>query len=143
MSTERIIVQRGVSERLIALVKKLMADIKAGDHNEFPKYQVTALFAKGSADNIVRMIKEAQTEGAQVILGDLKTEGAVVQPHLVASVRPGMNLWENETFGPGQFPDLSLSFDSASIDDAFSICHSRRNCHRRHSRRSSQSRESD
>jgi len=58
------------------------------------------LFTEGSAENVVAMIAEAQAAGAEVLLGDLARRGAVIQPHLVKGVKPGMRLWERESFGP-------------------------------------------
>ena len=102
MSTERVIVQRGASEKLVSLVKQTMSSIKAGNFADFPKVQLSALFTAASADNVVAMIKEAQSEGAEVILGDSKREGNVVQPHILTSVKPGMRIWDRESFGPGR-----------------------------------------
>ena len=106
MSTERVIVQRGASEKLVSLVKQTMSSIKAGNFADFPKVQLSALFTAASADNVVAMIKEAQSEGAEVILGDSKREGNVVQPHILTSVKPGMRIWDRESFGPGMFSTI-------------------------------------
>ncbi|KAK7687883.1 hypothetical protein QCA50_009102 [Cerrena zonata] len=100
MSTERVIVQRGAAEKLVSLVKQIAAPIKAGNYADFPKVQLSALFTAASAENVVNMVKEAQADGAEVILGDVKREGNVVQPHIITSVRPGMRLWDRESFGP-------------------------------------------
>lgn len=102
MSTERVIVQRGASEKLIPLIKQLASTIKAGNYAEWPKVQLSALFTTASAENVVSMIKEAQAEGAEVILGDIKNEGTIVQPHVITGVKPGMKLWDRESFGPGE-----------------------------------------
>ncbi|TRM60346.1 aldehyde dehydrogenase [Schizophyllum amplum] len=80
-STERVIVQRGVAE---ALTSKMLS----------------AVFSEPAAESIVNMIKEAHGEGAVVLLGDMARQGALVQPHIVKDVKPGMKLWERETFGP-------------------------------------------
>lgn len=101
MSTERVIVQRSVSDKLIALVKQISSEIKAGHYTDFPKAQLSALFSTASAENVVNMVKEAQAAGAQVVLGDIKRDGNVVQPHIISSVKPGMRIWDKESFGPG------------------------------------------
>ncbi|KAJ6532750.1 Aldehyde/histidinol dehydrogenase [Mycena vulgaris] len=101
MSTERVIVQRGAAEALIAQVKSLAASLTAGDLKADPKSaKLGPLFSEGSAENVVSMIAEAQAAGAEVLLGDLGRQGAVVRPHLVKGVKPGMRLWERESFGP-------------------------------------------
>ncbi|KAJ7322941.1 Aldehyde/histidinol dehydrogenase [Mycena albidolilacea] len=102
MSTERVIVQRGAAEELIAQIKTLSASLTAGDlqQEESKSAKLGPLFTEGSAENVVSMIGEAQAAGAELLLGDLGRQGAVVGPHLVKGVKPGMRLWDRESFGP-------------------------------------------
>lgn len=102
MSTERVIVQRGVAGRLTKALVAEFSKFRSGG----PEERLGAQFSEGSAENIVSMLREAQKEGAKFLLGDGQRVGAVVQPHIVAGVRPGMRLWERESFGPG----LSLQY---------------------------------
>src|ERR1700761_9526728 len=105
MSTERVIVQRGAAEPLIAQMQSLCQSLTAGD----PKSsKIGPLFTEGSAENVVSMISEARKAGAEVLVGDVLRNGAVVRPHIVNGVKPGMRLWERESFGPGL---LIPSFD--------------------------------
>ncbi|KAJ7203653.1 Aldehyde/histidinol dehydrogenase [Mycena pura] len=97
MSTERVIVQRGAAEPLIAQMQSLCQSLTAGD----PKSsKIGPLFTEGSAENVVSMISEARKAGAEVLVGDVVRNGAVVRPHIVKGVKPGMRLWERESFGP-------------------------------------------
>ncbi|KAJ7577558.1 Aldehyde/histidinol dehydrogenase [Mycena floridula] len=96
MSTERVIVQRGVAESFIEMAKSLCQTLKAGDENA----QLGSLFSEGSAKNVLSMIEDALSQGAEVIVGDVEKENAVVQPHILKGVKPGMRLWEEESFGP-------------------------------------------
>jgi len=100
MSTERVIVQRGAAEALIDTVKSLASKMKAGDPASDPTVKFGALFTEGSADNVLSMIREAQNAGAQLIMGDLARQGSVLQPHILVDVKPGMRMWERESFGP-------------------------------------------
>lgn len=61
-----------------------------------------ALFSEDSAENVVRLVREAKEAGATVLLGDVARAGSLVQPHIVLGVKPGMSLWEDESFGPGK-----------------------------------------
>jgi len=101
MSTERVIVQAGIAEALMTAVKCFAASLTAGDVYGDGQAQLGALFTHSAAENVVNMISEAKSDGAQLILGDLRREGGVLQPHLVANVKPGMRLWDRESFGPG------------------------------------------
>ncbi|KAI0821818.1 aldehyde dehydrogenase [Trametes gibbosa] len=100
MSTERVIVQKGAADTLVAHLSALFKQVKAGDPRADPSAMIGALFTERSAENVLGMIKEAVDGGAEVLVGDLAREGAVVQPHIVAGVKPGMRLWERESFGP-------------------------------------------
>lgn len=101
MSTERVIVMRPVAEAFKSKLSAIVSKLKAGDPFSDSSVRLSALFSEGSAENVVNMIKEAKDDGAQVILGDLSRQGALVQPHLVVGVKPGMRLWDRESFGPG------------------------------------------
>lgn len=102
MSTERVIVQRGIAEELISQVKDLCESIKVGDTTTERTVPVGALFTESLAENIVGMIKEAQASGAEVILGDTNRKKSMMVPHLIRNVKPGMRVWDRETFGPGE-----------------------------------------
>ncbi|KAF5390647.1 hypothetical protein D9757_002580 [Collybiopsis confluens] len=90
MSTERVIAQRAVFDRLQEAV--------------------------WSAENVLAMIQEAQSAGAQVLVGDLGRNGSLVQPHVVTNVRPGMRLWDRETFGP-----VVVIVPADSLDEAVEL----------------------
>lgn len=103
MATTRVIAQSGISEKLLSAVKDIVQTMKAGDVDKDQSVKLGALFNEASAVNAVKMLKDAQTTGAQIILGDLTNNGAVIQPHLVGNVKPGTPLWDREVFGPGMF----------------------------------------
>ncbi|THU96268.1 aldehyde dehydrogenase [Dendrothele bispora CBS 962.96] len=106
MSTERVIVQRPVSSTLISKIVSLASSLKAGDPSDpsvtkaDKSVKLSALFSEGSAENVIGLLREAKEQGARVVVGDLERKGAVVQPHVVLDVKPGMRLWERESFGP-------------------------------------------
>ena len=102
MSTERVIVQRRASEKLIPKIASLCSNLRAGDPITDPSTQLSALFSPGSAEGVIQMIKEAEEQGAQLLVGDKARDGAVVQPHVVVGVKPGMKAWDRESFGPGK-----------------------------------------
>lgn len=101
MSTERVIAQQGVAPSLLQELAALFKQATAGDIDTDPSAVLGALFSEGSAENVVNMIKEAVASGATLVLGNVGRKGAVVQPHIVTNVRPGMRLWDRESFGPG------------------------------------------
>ncbi|KAL0577341.1 hypothetical protein V5O48_004639 [Marasmius crinis-equi] len=112
MSTERVIVQSGVgeefTEELLKWAGKLGTVTKEGGDGG-KKGVLGPLFSTPHAENVLGMIKEAQMKGAQVLVGDVKREGAVVKPHVLALEKDNIvasgsgkipNIWERESFGP-------------------------------------------
>ena len=102
MSTERVIVQRGAAEELLKNLSELFTRIKAGDPDADRAAHIGAMFEPGSTDNAISMLKDAITSGAKLLVGDLKKQGAIMQPHLVVNAKPGMRLWDKETFAPSK-----------------------------------------
>ena len=102
ISTSRLIVQRGVSEKVIHAVVDIMRKFKAGDSHNDPEAKLSALFSEEHAIRVINTLTDAINGGAKLLLGDLRREGPVVQPHVLTEVKPGMTLWDKETFGPGE-----------------------------------------
>ncbi|PCH35810.1 aldehyde dehydrogenase, partial [Wolfiporia cocos MD-104 SS10] len=112
MSTERVIVSRKVSEALTKAIVAEFSKFKSGGPGE----RIAAQFTAGSAEGIVSLLREAQAGGAKILLGNVSREGAVVQPHVVAGVKPGMRLWDRESFGP-----VTIIAEFDSIDEAIDL----------------------
>jgi acyl-CoA reductase-like NAD-dependent aldehyde dehydrogenase len=113
-----VIVQRGASQALIKKITALASTIKAGDDPSDPQVRLAGVFSVASAQNIINMIKEAIDSGAELLVGDLKSNGSFVQPHVVLGTKPGNRLWDRESFGPGSYPAFSLvvfNVDSVSF----------------------------
>lgn len=103
MSTERVIVQSAVADRLLNEIQGIVQDLRPGDVVNDSSASLGALFTESSAENVVDMIKDAVKDGATVFLGNVTRQSSIVAPHLVKNVKPGMRLWDRETFGPGAF----------------------------------------
>ncbi|KAG6849253.1 hypothetical protein H0H93_010002 [Arthromyces matolae] len=97
MSSERVIVQAGIAPLLIDSIIILCKGLEGN---------IGPLFTEGSAENVINMTKEAVENGAELLLGDLNRERAVVQPHLLklpfkgSDTGKGLRAWEKESFGP-------------------------------------------
>ena len=101
MSTERVIIQRGAAEAFVEQLTGIFKQVKAGDFQNDSSAMIGALFSEASAENVVSLLKEAVDAGAKVAVGDMQRQGTIVQPHVVLDVKPGMRLWDRESFGPG------------------------------------------
>lgn len=102
MSTERVIVHKDIADSLITAIREMASSIKAGGTPGDPNIQIGPLFSEKSAERFINILTEAKAAGAQALLGDLTRDKAVVQPHLFTGVKPGMKLWDEESFGPGR-----------------------------------------
>ncbi|KAF5354133.1 hypothetical protein D9756_007101 [Leucocoprinus leucothites] len=108
MSTERVIVHESIASTLTSLLREIVSTLKAGeiassttnDMGTGSTFQLSPLFSEGSAERIINVLKESQQAGAEVLLGDLKRDKNIVQPHILTGVKPGMTLWDEESFGP-------------------------------------------
>jgi acyl-CoA reductase-like NAD-dependent aldehyde dehydrogenase len=102
MSTERVIVQRDIAPALLEAILELIGKLRAGDTHA-GNAQIGALFSESAAEKVLSMIMDAENDGAKILHGDKTREGALIQPHVVTNIKPGMRLWDRESFGPGEF----------------------------------------
>jgi len=100
MSTERVIVQKAVSDALVNKVSALCRALKAGDCRTDPSAKLPCVMNEVFAENILGMVREAKDAGAELVLGDLTRDGPVIQPHVLKDIKPGMRAWDRESFGP-------------------------------------------
>jgi len=101
MSTDRVIVHESIAEKMISSIKEIASALKAGDISIDPSCQLGPLISETSAQRVIDALKKSQEYGAQVILGNLTRDKAIVQPHILTGAKPGIALWEEESFGPG------------------------------------------
>ncbi len=134
IGTERVIVQRDASQQFIEKVKAIAARTRAADQSKDPKAQLGYVFNSASAENIISMIKEAIDGGAELLHGDLKNDGALVQPHVVLGAKPGTRLWDRESFGPGK--SFTPKPRTIHIVDSLMLPKSHDHCYRGYHRRS-------
>jgi acyl-CoA reductase-like NAD-dependent aldehyde dehydrogenase len=105
MSTERVIVEKSVAGKLRDAIKALVERVPvAPEEGEgAPVKHVAPLFKEQAAENVIKAIKEAQSQGATVLVGNSERQGASIRPHLLTNVPLGSTLWKRETFGPGSY----------------------------------------
>lgn len=98
MATGRILVARSVlapfTERLLEKAGKL----KAGDPVD-PDVVIGPLIDAGQRDRVHALVQRSVQEGARLLLGG-SHDGLIYAPTILADVRPGMAVFEEEVFGP-------------------------------------------
>jgi acyl-CoA reductase-like NAD-dependent aldehyde dehydrogenase len=99
MSTERFVVDEKIADefvaRFAARAKKLLATDPSADADAV----VGPLLNAASGDRINAMLQDAVTKGAVIVAGG-ESRGAVMNATIVDRVRPGMVIYDEETFGP-------------------------------------------
>lgn len=100
VSVERILVEAPVHDRFVELLKREVAKVRVGGPDEhadmgpmtFPK----------QIDTVERHVKDAIAKGAKLLFGGerLSRPGQFYAPTVLTDVRPEMEIYSDETFGP-------------------------------------------
>ena len=99
MSTERFVVDESIAD---AFVKKFVARVSklsAGDPVANPEIVVGPLVDARSGSRINGLLEDAVAKGATLAVGG-KAVGAMMPATIVDHVKPGMTIYDEETFGP-------------------------------------------
>ena len=99
MSTERVVAHTKIADALSEKIATRMRKLRAGDQAN-DGAQLSCLFTEQSATRVVDMISRAVQEGGKAIVGDLKANKAIVQPHLIDFCPTTSDLYIQESFGP-------------------------------------------
>src|ERR1700735_1960859 len=98
MSTERIVVDRAVSEQLAEKLAERARALPVGD----PREQTTAIGPLINADAVPRvssLVQDAVATGARALSGGA-ADGPCYPPTVLAGVTPEMRVYGEESFGP-------------------------------------------
>jgi acyl-CoA reductase-like NAD-dependent aldehyde dehydrogenase len=99
MSTERIVVDEKIADAFVAKFAAKSAELPMGDPMKNAACVIGPMVAKESGPRINAMIDDALAKGAKLACGG-KAEGAVMPATIVDHVKPGMKIYDEETFGP-------------------------------------------
>jgi acyl-CoA reductase-like NAD-dependent aldehyde dehydrogenase len=111
ISTQRLVAVGPMYEQVLdALVPKVAA-LKVGNQLD-PQTQMGPMVREADAVRVEQWISEAAAGGARVLCGG-KRRGAVVEPAVVADVKPSMKISCDELFGPAVGVTRVNSIDEA------------------------------
>jgi acyl-CoA reductase-like NAD-dependent aldehyde dehydrogenase len=99
MSTERIVVDEKIADAFVAKFAAKSAELPMGDPMKNAACVIGPMVAKESGPRINAMIEDALAKGAKLACGG-RAEGAVMPATIVDHVKPGMKIYDEETFGP-------------------------------------------
>ena len=100
VSVERVFVVDAVHDRFVELVKNKLARLKVGGPDE--QADMGPMTFARQVEIVERHVAAARTAGARVLTGGarLAREGLFYPPTLLTDVRPDMEIYREETFGP-------------------------------------------
>jgi succinate-semialdehyde dehydrogenase/glutarate-semialdehyde dehydrogenase len=101
IAAKRFIVAEPVADEFEELFSKAVAALKVGDPTDRAN-QVGPLARPDLVDDLERQVKESISKGAKVLAGGkrLNNGGNFFEPTVLAGVKPGMPVYNEETFGP-------------------------------------------
>src|SRR6202162_2107641 len=101
IAAKRFIVAEPIADEFEELFSKAVAALKVGDPTDRAN-QVGPLARPDLVDDLERQVKESVKKGARVLAGGqrLTNGGNFFEPTVLTGVRPGMPVYNEETFGP-------------------------------------------
>ena len=101
IAAKRFIVAEPIADEFEELFSKAVAALKVGDPTDRAN-QVGPLARADLVDDLERQVKESISKGAKVLAGGkrLNNGGNFFEPTVLAGVKPGMPVYNEETFGP-------------------------------------------
>ncbi|AOF98653.1 aldehyde dehydrogenase family protein (plasmid) [Blastomonas sp. RAC04] len=99
MSTERFVVDVAVAEEFVAKFAARAAQLPAGDPCSDPGCVIGPLIDSQAGTRINALIDDAVAKGATIVAGG-RAEGAMMAATILDHVKPGMAVYDEETFGP-------------------------------------------
>ncbi len=99
MSTERIVVDTKVADAFVAKLKTKAASLPAGDPSAGPVV-LGPMVSQAAATHIEELARNAEQNGATLVLAPKVSHRSVVSAAVVDRVTPAMRLYSEESFGP-------------------------------------------
>jgi len=98
IAAKRFIIQSGIYDAFLQQLSKRVKKLRHGDPFDLDT-SLAPLFSTIQADEIERQVQDALDKGAKLVMGGEKNE-AFFEVTILTGVGPGMQVFDNETFGP-------------------------------------------
>jgi acyl-CoA reductase-like NAD-dependent aldehyde dehydrogenase len=99
MSTERFVVDEAVADEFVAAFAARAKDLLSDDPVVNPGCVVGPMIDASSGTRINAMLDDALAKGAKIVVGGM-ADGVAMPATIVDHVKPGMTIYDDETFGP-------------------------------------------
>ncbi|HEY4029042.1 MAG TPA: aldehyde dehydrogenase [Caulobacteraceae bacterium] len=98
MSTERVVVDEKVADSFVAKFAAKASSLPAGDPRG-GNVVLGSLVSVEAAEKVERLVKDAVDKGARLVAGG-KREGSIMEATVLDHVKPHMDIYYEESFGP-------------------------------------------
>lgn len=99
MSTERFVVDESIADEFVAKFAARAAELTAGNPMTDDTCVVGPMIREESGSRINGLIDDALAKGAELVVGE-RAKGASMPATIIDRVRPEMDIYDQETFGP-------------------------------------------
>ena len=114
IAAKRFIVTEGIYDDFLKRFKSKTKALKFGDPIT-PSTEIGTLAREDLADILKKQVDESIAKGAKLVMGN-KSDKAYFEPTILENVKPGMPIFDGETFGP-----VAAIIKAKSIDEAFEL----------------------
>lgn len=98
IAAKRFLIDGEVCEEFVSVLQTKVRRMRSGDPQD-PSTDIAPLFSIVQADEIDHQVKRSLKEGATLVTGGTRHH-AFYAPTILEGVRPGMPVFDEETFGP-------------------------------------------
>jgi vanillin dehydrogenase len=116
MSVEKVLVHEKIFDEFLAKFAERAARLTVGDPTADKGNIIGPLINDKQTAKVREQLEDAIAKGAKVVLGG-KIDGRFVEPTILTGVKPGMKLYEEETFGP-VVPVIAFRSDDEAVSIA-------------------------
>lgn len=99
MSTERFVVDEAIADQFVDAFAARAAQLVSDDPMVNPGCVIGPMIDASSGTRINSMLDDALAKGAKIVAGG-RADGVVMPATIVDHVKPGMTIYDEETFGP-------------------------------------------
>jgi len=95
---KRLFLHEAIYDEFIDELVKQVKDLKSGDPTDEDVY-IGVCAREDLAEELEEQMNDSLDKGAELLLGG-KRDGAFFEPTIITGARPGMTIYDEETFGP-------------------------------------------
>ena len=98
IAIQRVLVVESVADEYLKHLKKFMSEVVVGDPRDAAT-QVSALVNSEATSRVISWIETATAAGATIMCGG-SLDGTCIEPTVLLNVPIGVDIWNEEVFGP-------------------------------------------